>query len=174
MTSTADNAQEPDRKPFALSWEGVRQRTLLVHATKPHSTRTVRLLAPLAADLAEWRLAAVRARTLFSFPVARRIQGVSMGTNGAALTNFDPIADAIALLEAANTTATARRHAAPHVRRNEEAQGHNRRSARGREPGRRLPLHLVWGAGPRIGPAIDHGDSRHGYDRKLDLCLQRE
>ena len=45
---------------LALTWASLRERTLLVHATKTHSTRTVRLLAPLAADLAEWRLACGR------------------------------------------------------------------------------------------------------------------
>jgi integrase len=45
---------------LALKWSGVRDRTLLVHATKTHTTRTVRLLAPLASDLAEWRLACGR------------------------------------------------------------------------------------------------------------------
>jgi integrase len=45
---------------LALKWSGVRARTLLVHATKTHTTRTVRLLAPLASDLAEWGLACGR------------------------------------------------------------------------------------------------------------------
>ena len=40
---------------LALEWSGVRDRTLLVHATKTHNTRTVRLLPPLASDLADWR-----------------------------------------------------------------------------------------------------------------------
>jgi integrase len=38
-----------------LPTTGVRERTLLVHATKTNRTRTVRLLAPLAEDLREWR-----------------------------------------------------------------------------------------------------------------------
>jgi integrase len=50
---------------LALRWEDVRERTLLVEraltwgevkATKTGGTRTVRLLAPLAGDLAEWQL----------------------------------------------------------------------------------------------------------------------
>ena len=54
---------------LALSWEHVRERTLLVEralshgelkSTKTGQARTVRLLAPLAADLAEWRLASGR------------------------------------------------------------------------------------------------------------------
>jgi integrase len=40
-----------------LRWRDVRERTLLVNAHKTASRRTVRLLAPLAADLAEWRIA---------------------------------------------------------------------------------------------------------------------
>jgi integrase len=43
-----------------LRWRAVRERTLLVDARKTGSRRTVRLLAPLAADLAEWRLACGR------------------------------------------------------------------------------------------------------------------
>jgi len=43
-----------------LRWRDVRERTLLVNAQKTASRRTVRLLAPLAADLAEWRLASGR------------------------------------------------------------------------------------------------------------------
>jgi integrase len=54
---------------FALTWGHVRDRTLLVEAavslgevgeTKTRRRRTVRLLAPLGADLAEWRLRAGR------------------------------------------------------------------------------------------------------------------
>ena len=41
----------------ALRWRDVRERTLLVNAHKTARRRTVRLLAPLAADLAEWRIA---------------------------------------------------------------------------------------------------------------------
>jgi integrase len=39
-----------------LRWRAVRERTLLVDALKTGSRRTVRLVAPLAADLAQWRL----------------------------------------------------------------------------------------------------------------------
>jgi len=51
---------------IALTWSCVRKRTVLVRgavvlgeekSTKTHATRTVRLLGPLAQDLAEWRLA---------------------------------------------------------------------------------------------------------------------
>ncbi len=41
----------------ALQWAHVHDRTLVVGAPKTHSRRTVRLLAPLRTDLAEWRLA---------------------------------------------------------------------------------------------------------------------
>jgi integrase len=39
----------------ALRWRDVRNRTLLVNAAKTERRRTVRLLAPLKADLEEWR-----------------------------------------------------------------------------------------------------------------------
>jgi integrase len=39
-----------------LAWRDVRERTVIVNAAKTNSRRSVRLLAPLAADLAEWRL----------------------------------------------------------------------------------------------------------------------
>ena len=54
---------------LALQWRDVRNRTLVIERavalgdvkeTKTGQTRTVRLLAPLAADLAEWRLACGR------------------------------------------------------------------------------------------------------------------
>jgi integrase len=54
---------------LALTWSAVRDRTLLIEAavsvgvvgdTKTRRRRTVRLLPPRAADLAEWRLAAGR------------------------------------------------------------------------------------------------------------------
>jgi integrase len=55
---------------LALRWRDVRERTILVQrasdgfggvkTTKTRSVRTVRLLAPLAADLREWRLASGR------------------------------------------------------------------------------------------------------------------
>jgi Phage integrase family len=38
-----------------LCWADVRERTLLVQAPKTRRTRTVGLLSPLAADLADWR-----------------------------------------------------------------------------------------------------------------------
>ena len=54
---------------LALTWGNVRERTILIEqavslgeikATKTGQTRTVRLLGPLASDLAEWRLACRR------------------------------------------------------------------------------------------------------------------
>jgi integrase len=54
---------------FALQWHDIRDNTILVERalllgeeadTKPTAHRTVRLLAPLRADLAEWRLASGR------------------------------------------------------------------------------------------------------------------
>ncbi len=44
----------------ALHWEHLRERTLVVNAEKTRTRRAVRLLDPLAADLAEWRLASAR------------------------------------------------------------------------------------------------------------------
>jgi integrase len=41
---------------LGMRWSDVRERTLLVHAPKTNSTRAVRLLSPLAQDIAEWRL----------------------------------------------------------------------------------------------------------------------
>ncbi len=40
-----------------LTWGDVREATLLVRAPKTNTSRTVKLLAPLAADLKEWKLA---------------------------------------------------------------------------------------------------------------------
>ena len=54
---------------LALTWDCIRRRTILVErsivlgqekGTKTNATRTVRLLGPLAQDLAEWRLACRR------------------------------------------------------------------------------------------------------------------
>jgi integrase len=54
---------------LALRWSDIREKTLLVDkalslgeekTTKTRQTRTVRILAPLAADLAEWRMASGR------------------------------------------------------------------------------------------------------------------
>ena len=44
----------------ALRWRDIRDRTLIANANKTRSRRTVRLLAPLKADLAAWRLACGR------------------------------------------------------------------------------------------------------------------
>ena len=41
---------------LAMRWADVRERTLLINAPKTNSTRTVRLLGPLAQDLAERRM----------------------------------------------------------------------------------------------------------------------
>jgi integrase len=43
----------------ALRWGHLRERALVVNAEKTRTRRTVRLLNPLAADLAEWRLASL-------------------------------------------------------------------------------------------------------------------
>jgi integrase len=43
-----------------LRWGHLRERTLVVNAEKTRTRRTVRLLDPLAADLAQWRLAIAR------------------------------------------------------------------------------------------------------------------
>jgi integrase len=62
---------------LALRWHSVRERTLLVEAaiafgeekdTKMGTTRTVRLLAPLAEDLAAWRRASAPAGDAYLFP----------------------------------------------------------------------------------------------------------
>jgi len=63
---------------LALSWRNVRERTILVDravslgkqkGTKTNATRTVRLLAPLAEDLAAWRSASAPANdTALVFP----------------------------------------------------------------------------------------------------------
>jgi len=59
------------QEALALPWHNVRDRTLLIDraqsdegpkTTKTGRTRSVRLLAPLAADLAAWRLASNRSR----------------------------------------------------------------------------------------------------------------
>jgi integrase len=60
------------QEALALPWHNVRDRTLLIDraqsdegpkTTKTGRTRSVRLLAPLAADLAAWRLASARSAT---------------------------------------------------------------------------------------------------------------
>jgi site-specific recombinase XerD len=50
----------PESEAVTLTWSQVRDRTILVRDTKRHTTRTVRLLAPLAQDLREWRMASGR------------------------------------------------------------------------------------------------------------------
>ena len=69
LVSTLAYAGLRPGEALALRWADVRDRTLVVERalalgevkpTKTGTTRTVRLLAPLAADLAEWRLASQR------------------------------------------------------------------------------------------------------------------
>ena len=45
---------------LALRWADIGERTVSVYASKTRSEHTARLVAPLAADLAEWRLASGR------------------------------------------------------------------------------------------------------------------
>jgi integrase len=75
---------------LALRWEDVRERTLLIERaltygeikpTKNEQTRTVRLLAPLAQDLAEWRMRCGR-------PADGRL--VFPGSGGAPWSRWDP------------------------------------------------------------------------------------
>lgn len=47
----------------AVRWRDLGERILHVHASKTERPRVVKLLAPLAQDLAEWRLACGRPRT---------------------------------------------------------------------------------------------------------------
>jgi integrase len=52
-----------------LRWRDIRDRTLIANANKTKSRRTVRLLAPLKTDLAEWRMACGRpADSTYVFP----------------------------------------------------------------------------------------------------------
>ena len=53
---------------FGLRWSQVRERTLIVNAEKTGARRTVRLLSPLGADLAEWREASRPAPDDYVFP----------------------------------------------------------------------------------------------------------
>lgn len=48
------------QEAIALRWGHVLEKTIVVNAPKTRSRRSVRLLAPLAADLREWRLACGR------------------------------------------------------------------------------------------------------------------
>ena len=50
----------PWSEAVTLAWADVRERTLRVYASKTRRERTIDLLAPLRADLAEWRLACGR------------------------------------------------------------------------------------------------------------------
>ena len=70
LVSVLAYAGLPPGEALALRWGDVRERTILVQrasdgygsvkTTKTRSVRTVRLLAPLAADLKAWRLASGR------------------------------------------------------------------------------------------------------------------
>lgn len=62
---------------MAARWEDVGERVLHVHASKTDRARTVRLLAPLAQDLAQWRLACGRpdGRQLIFAPTTARNSG---------------------------------------------------------------------------------------------------
>ena len=66
LVSTLAYAGLRPGEALALSWGNIRERTILIEralalgelkTTKTGRTRTVRLLAPLAADLSEWRIA---------------------------------------------------------------------------------------------------------------------
>jgi len=45
----------PESEAITLTWEQIGEQTIRIDATKTHKTRYVRLLAPLAEDLAEYR-----------------------------------------------------------------------------------------------------------------------
>jgi integrase len=73
------------QEALALQWDDVRERTLLVEKatdgqggvkdTKTGQARTVRLLAPLAADLAEWRAASGCRRAPLPDRESRHLEG---------------------------------------------------------------------------------------------------
>jgi integrase len=69
LAQSASYAGLRPREALALTWAHIREHTILVERaaslgeiapTKTGQTRTVRLLQPLAKDLAEWRLASGR------------------------------------------------------------------------------------------------------------------
>jgi integrase len=61
LVSTHAYAGPRPSEVLALRWRDVRERTLLIHASKTsRRQRTVPLLAPLRADLNEWRMASGR------------------------------------------------------------------------------------------------------------------
>jgi len=61
LVSTHAYAGPRPSEVLALRWRDVRERTLLIHASKTsRRLRTVPLLAPLRADLNEWRMASGR------------------------------------------------------------------------------------------------------------------
>jgi integrase len=53
------------QEALALHWSDLRQRTLLIDAPKTGRSRAVELFPPLAADLAEWRIASGGTGTMF-------------------------------------------------------------------------------------------------------------
>ena len=65
---------------FGLLWGAVQDRTLVVNAQKTGKRRTVALLAPLAADLREWRMAS--GRPADDAPVIPASDGQPMTPNG--------------------------------------------------------------------------------------------
>jgi integrase len=69
----------PESEGVTLTWPQIRDRTLLIRASKRHGIeRTTRLLAPLAEDLGVWREAAGRSRRGLVFPFGDN--GVKAGT----------------------------------------------------------------------------------------------
>lgn len=92
---------------LALTWAHVRERTLLVESsvsigaiasTKTRRRRTVRLLAPLASDLAEWRVRrAGAARDALVFPGYDEQPWSSAGWKNWRRRSFGPAAEAAGL-----------------------------------------------------------------------------
>lgn len=69
----------PESEGVTLTWSQIRERTLLIRASKRHGMeRTTRLLAPLAEDLVGWREVAGRPRRGLVFPFGDN--GVKAGT----------------------------------------------------------------------------------------------
>jgi len=69
---------------MAARWEDVGERVLHVHASKTDRARTVRLLSPLAQDLAQWRMACGRPdgrQLIFAATRARNSGGESVWGN---------------------------------------------------------------------------------------------
>jgi integrase len=95
---------------LALSWAHVRERVLLVERalsdgvfkeTKTREFRTVELVAPLAADLAEWRLASGRpAEDRLVFPTRRGAPWTTHDWQNWTRRTFKPTAESAGLLRA--------------------------------------------------------------------------